>query len=329
MFRLYPPVPEFTTYFCSRFIHDVLTARTNRGLSGAHPLHYESIRRIFLLNRLLLLFSAVSSLAFGTTLATIPNAQFRAITTDGSGNIYAAGAQVTTTTNYALVVKLNSAGQVQYSTTFNGSQFNEVFAITVDSLGNAYVFGQTNSSDFPVTAGALQTTYGAAHQQGFAAKIDPGGKVLYATYIGGTSDVTPAAQGILVDFQGTAYLSGTTQTNDTPGSSPFPVTTGEPYTSTDRGTGFTIRIDSSGQKQLAAIRGFGGDLATDTTGNIYIAGTQAGTSGTPIPVTTGAVQGAPKNVCSALGAFFSCLYPYVAKLDSTLDQIAYSTYITG
>ncbi len=226
-----------------------------------------------------------------------------------------------------MVAKLSPTGQILYSTIFSGNRFNDAYAIAVDSTGAAYIFGETSSTDFPVTPGALQTTLQAQHMQGFAAKLDPNGKVVYATFIGGSSDIGP--QSILVDSAGDAILSGGTSTSGAPGAGAFPVTSGAPYTSIDAGTSFVMKLDPLGQKQLAAIRGIGGSITMDSKGNIYVVGQQYGVANTPIPVTPGAFQTEPANVCSELGNFFECSYQYVAKLNPGLTQIVYSTYIAG
>jgi uncharacterized protein (TIGR03437 family) len=280
-----------------------------------------------------LLFFGVSLIARAaalvTTLANLPNTTVNAVATDAAGNIYVAGEQVLLPTTYnAFVAKLSPTGQILYSTFFSGNGFNDAYAIAVDSTGAAYIFGETSSTDFPVTPGALQTTLQAQHMQGFAAKLDPNGKVVYATFIGGSSDIGP--QGILVDSAGHAILSGGTSTSGAPGAVAFPITSGEPCTSTDATTSFVMKLDPLGQKQLAAIRGIGGDIATDSQGFIYVVGQQVGVANTPIPVTPGAFQSEPNvNVCGALANFSECFYQYVSKLNPGLTQIVYSTYIAG
>src|ERR1039458_9960827 len=93
-----------------------------------------------------------------TTLANFPNGMVYAVQTDAAGNIYVAGLQGNFSKADPFVAKLSPTGQTLYSTTLAGSNFGIVWAIAVDSSGAVYAFGNTNSPDFPVTAGALQTT---------------------------------------------------------------------------------------------------------------------------------------------------------------------------
>ena len=76
-----------------------------------------------------------------------------------------------------------------------------VTAMAVDATGNTCLTGSTTSSSFPATAGALQTQFSGgicevlANSRGgplmfpctdaFVIKLDPAGKVLFATYFGG------------------------------------------------------------------------------------------------------------------------------------------------
>ena len=262
-----------------------------------------------------------------TTLAHLPGSNVYAATTDAAGNIYFGGFQGTFTKANPFVTKLSSTGQTLYSTTFAGSGFGITWAIATDSSGDAYVFGTTSSADFPVTPGALQTTLQAARVQGFAAKLDPNGKVVYSTFIGGSSDIYPGLylhpglNSLVVDSAGDAILTGQTITNPADGvlfPPTAPPTSGAPFTSTDTNTNFVIKLDPLGGKILAAVRGIGGAIATDGQGNLYVAGVQTGNSATPLPVTPGAFQSAAANGNQ-----------YVAKLNAGLTQIVYLTYVSG
>jgi len=119
---------------------------------------------------------------------------------DGSGNAYVTGWTDSSdfpTTNPlqpangggdgdAFVAKLNPVGSaLVYSTYLGGSGYDFGFGIAVDSSGNAYVTGWTNSSDFP-TANPLQPIYGGGGYDAFVAKLNPTGSALVcSTYLGG------------------------------------------------------------------------------------------------------------------------------------------------
>jgi hypothetical protein len=70
----------------------------------------------------------------------------------------------------AFVTVLNPSGSgLLFSSYFGGSSDDFGYGIALDAAGNAYVGGQTSSSNFPTTAGAYQKTAGS----GFVLKIDP------------------------------------------------------------------------------------------------------------------------------------------------------------
>ncbi len=97
-----------------------------------------------------------------------------------------------------------------YSTYLGGSVQDGGNAIAVDSSGNAYVTGFTQSADFP-TANPLQASL-AGKNNAFVAKLNPTGSALvYSTYLGGNDQTyTDAGLGIAVDSSGNAYVTGQT-----------------------------------------------------------------------------------------------------------------------
>jgi len=115
--------------------------------------------------------------------------------------------------------------------------------------GSAYVTGQTESPDFPTTAGAFDTTCGTdgdcgltshayARADAFVVKLNASGTGLgYATFLGG-SDYENGT-GIAVDGAGSAYVTGQT------GSSDFPTTAGA-FDTTYNGSG---RLRGKTQRQ--------------------------------------------------------------------------------
>jgi hypothetical protein len=85
-----------------------------------------------------------------------------------------------------------------FSTYLNGSE-----GIAADSLGNAYVTGTTESTDFP-TVNAIQSSL-AGPSDAFITKINPSGSALvYSTYLGGSGG--DGGAGIAVDSSGNAYV---------------------------------------------------------------------------------------------------------------------------
>ena len=97
-----------------------------------------------------------------------------------------------------------------YSTYLGGSGDDNGRGIAVDAAGNAYVTGQTGSTNFP-TANAIQATYGGGVTDAFVTKLNAAGSALvYSTYLGGSSG------GIAVDSAGNAYVTGLIISTDFP-----------------------------------------------------------------------------------------------------------------
>jgi uncharacterized protein (TIGR03437 family) len=273
--------------------------------------------------------SVVLRAAAPVTLANFPNSMVYAVQSDAAGNLYVAGFQGNFNRANPFVAKLSPAGQTLYSTSFAGSNFGIAWAIAVDAKGAAYVFGNTNSPDFPVTPGALQTTPQGS-SQGFVSKLDAAGKIVYNTFVGGATSVNPgltSAPGlnsILVDAAGDVIITGQAGTN-----SSLPQFPPAPAPIVSNSQSFVMKLDPTGGKILGAIGGIGGMIAADVQGNIYVTGLDYGDSVNPLATTPNAFQQKPKNVCGSLGPFFTCGYPYVAKLNPDLNKVLYATYVSG
>ena len=105
-----------------------------------------------------------------------------------------------------------------YSTYLGGSGDDQGHGIAVDSSGNAYVTGYTDSTDFP-TANPLQAVYDGG-DDAFVAKLNPAGSALvYSTYLGGRG--FDHGFGIAADSGGNAYVTGTTTSTDFPTANPL------------------------------------------------------------------------------------------------------------
>src|SRR5579885_2442418 len=165
------------------------------------------------------------NLVYSTYLGGNASDSGNAIAVDASGRAYVAGE--TTSSNFPVLSAfqasyrgqsdvflsvLSQAGnQLIYSTYLGGMGDDHGRAIAVDSAGNAYVTGDTTSTDFP-TAKPFQGSSGG-NQDAFVSKISPDGRTLvYSTYLGGSSIDFHTA--VAVDSQGNAYVTGYTVSTD-------------------------------------------------------------------------------------------------------------------
>jgi hypothetical protein len=134
----------------------------------------------------------------------------------------------------AFVTKLNPRGSaLVYSTYIGGAEDDSGYAITVDKRGEAWVMGATDSSNFPVTKNAIQSTYtgqpasdaGVTFYYGnlFVLRLNPKGSALsFSTYLGGSTDDEPGGNIVLYPSQADyfIYLAGVTLSTN------FPTTAG-------------------------------------------------------------------------------------------------------
>lgn len=176
----------------------------------------------------------------------------------------------------AFVAKLGTDGKVlSYSTLLGGSGTENVLGrsgISVDGSGNAYVTGDTQSTDFP-TRNALRAakTGSASTSDGFVAKINPSGSdFVYSTYFGGSDD--DSCLDIVNDLTGNAYVTGRTKSSSFTGSS-------STRSSTATHDAFVAKLTATGAtvSYLTFVGGVNGDesgnsLAIDASGNAVIAG---------------------------------------------------------
>lgn len=247
-----------------------------------------------------------------------------------------------------------------YSTFLGGSSFDLGTAVAAGSDGSAYIVGITSSLDFPVSAGAYQSTQNSADLDGvftfeaFVSKINPAGTALvYSTYLGGSGtgttqdrinfgDVGDFAYSIAVDSAGNAYVAGGTFSTD------FPVTSGA-FQSTDKGSangvpnGFVTKLNPAGTALVYSTylggtglpnidgtedfflgNGVGGDfcfhIVVDGSGNAYVTGE---TSSPDFPLSSNAFQ----NINMGFGN--KVANAFVTKLNPTGSALIYSTFLGG
>jgi Beta-propeller repeat len=171
-----------------------------------------------------------STLVYSTYLGSSSFDLSRSIAVDAAGNAYVTG--VAGGSNFptfqafqpsfggnidAFVTKLNPSGSsLVFSTFLGGNNLDEGEGIAVDTVGNVFVTGRTNSPNFSV-ANAYQGTF---HGPGiatdaFLTKLDSSGaSVQFSTFFGGSSD--DEAKSIVLDALGGAWIGGSTASSDLP-----------------------------------------------------------------------------------------------------------------
>jgi uncharacterized protein (TIGR03437 family) len=252
-------------------------------------------------------------------------AAISALALDAAGNVYVTGSTWATSfpvtpglpagwvslysipiTTGAFLTKISADGsRIVYSALFSGSsvdcgagsscftggRYTTGVSVAVDAAGNAYLAGNTNTTNLPTTPGAFLTKGTGA----FVAKVNAAGSALaYLTYFGATNFIyTPYANpaniaaALTVDAAGNAYLAGSTFDPSFPATAGAYQTTfagpyqpGVPYPlpPTDA---FAAKLNPSGTALVWAtcIGGKGADkansVALDASGNVWLAGVTA------------------------------------------------------
>jgi len=218
----------------------------------------------------------------------------------------------------AFVTKLSTDGaSLVYSTYLGGTGTENLLArtgIKVDSSGNAFVVGDTQSGNFP-TLGALRAAKSgpAATFDGFIAKINPTGSgFVFSTFLGGSDD--DFATALAIDGTGNSYITGRTRSTSFTGSSAA-------RSSTSNSDAFVAKLNATGSAltYLTFVGGSPGDeqsnaIAIDTAGVAVIAGS----------------AGSGLSTANAIQSFFKGGQSdaFVARL-TPAGVVNFSTYLGG
>ncbi|MHA2141455.1 MAG: DUF7948 domain-containing protein [Candidatus Thorarchaeota archaeon] len=252
----------------------------------------------------------------------------RSVAVDRHGNAYVTG--WTSSINFPLldpfdsslnsgdcfVLKLAPNGTtILYSTYIGGSAMDAGSSISVDSMGNVYVAGETFSPDFPVVSSYANSSGGEYDL--FVLKLNPeGSSLIFSTYIGGEFDEgTPK---LAIDDAGYVYVAASTESLD------FPTVNAFNSNYTFHHDTILLKLNSTGNELLYSTY-LGGQeiefletIALDDKGWIYV----AGSTGSPnFPLVNPLID--------TLEGFRS---GYLSVFDTSLnatDTLVYSTYIGG
>jgi uncharacterized protein (TIGR03437 family) len=232
----------------------------------------------------------------------------RALAVDASGKAYITGSTQSsdfpTKNAYqpshkgltdAFVAKLDASGSLLYSTFLGGAAPQQGTSrnaddrgldIAADPAGNAYVAGQTNTADFPVTTGTLNHVPVAG--EAFVTEFGASGNLVFSTMIGGAD--LDVAYAIAVGSSGAVFVAGETDSTD------LPVTAGVIQSKSAGDTEIWVaRLNpAASSNAVTALSYLGGSgherffsMCVDGANNVYLAGE---TWSRDFPVTPGALQ---------------------------------------
>jgi hypothetical protein len=222
------------------------------------------------------------------------------------------------------VAKLDRTGtHIIYATYLGSPGQDEIQAATVDARGHLYISGFA-ANGFPTTPGAFDTTFNGAGDAFVAELSADGSRLLYSTFIGGSS--TEGAGALALNHDGSVMITGGT------GSPDFPTSAGAIGSTFHGGTGtfddvpadaFAAKLDPSGSRLVystylgGSADDGGSSVALDHAGNAYYAGF---TASPEFPTTPGALKTSLEPGTTLNG--------FVTKLDPA-GRLKWSTYLGG
>jgi hypothetical protein len=247
-----------------------------------------------------------------------------AIATDAQGNTYVGGwtesSDFPVVSGYqgsssgridGFVAKINSIGQLQFSTYLGGSSEDRVLALTVSGASVITVAGHTTSSNFPTASPAFASLAGG--RDAFVSRLSAtGNSLLFSTFLGGSGN--DAALGIAVDPGGTVVVVGET------GSTNFPTQYALSSTNAGGVDGFVTRLSSSGAMLSGTYFGGASDdriraVAVSPDGNLHVTGATASSNLLAVNAPYPSLRG-------SMDAFY-------ARFNAPANGLAVSTYLGG
>ncbi len=215
----------------------------------------------------------------------------------------------------AFLTYLSPGGGIFRSTFIGGSLGAEYGrGVAVDNLLNVYVTGMTYASDFPVTAGAYDSTLSAGTSDAFVIKFNSSCQKQWATYYGGSS--YEELKGIASDTAGNVYVTGYTQSTDLvlPAVGPDPSFNGGTYDA------FLVKFNSAGAYQWAR---YIGGASSDQAHGVAVDG-----AGTAV-VVVGQTSSANFPVLNAMDSTLASTDAFLIRVDPSTGDTVWATYLGG
>jgi hypothetical protein len=282
-------------------------------------------------------------LAYSTYLGSDTVDTVTSVAVDQFGNAYATGstvfgfptknpAQQNQLGTDAFVTKFSpSGGSLIYSTILGGSAADSGSAIAIDRFGNAYVAGETESTDFPTTPGAFQPS-GTDANNGFITKLNPSGSSFaYSLLLGGGD--SDSIRGLALDTQHRVYVTGFTCSTNFPIKNAFQPVTNSQNCANGGGDAFVTRVNATGtdldySTYLGGmISSIGNGIAVNSTFQAYVTGA---TASPDFPTTPGAFQRTLKaKVITGFPHDTNQDNAFVTKFSADGKSLVYSTFLGG
>ena len=197
------------------------------------------------------------------------------------------------------------------ASTFIGGSGNDYgYSIAIGADGNIYIAGDTDSSDFPTTAGAYQGTK-SGYRDTFVSRLDNDlSSLLASTFVGGSGN--DYGRAITIDSAQKVFVTGYTDSDD------FPTTAGA-YQTARKGNedAFIYKLDNtlSSLEASTYLGGSDSDYAYGLAknGDVFVVGA---TASADFPTTTSRPYGGEMDA-------------FIGRLNSNLTSLVASTYLGG
>jgi uncharacterized protein (TIGR03437 family) len=232
----------------------------------------------------------------------VPGLNSASIAVDVSGSVYFAGSTVSaafatvpatfgayqSTNDGSFIGKLKPDGSAFSFATYFGHVSQSIASIAIDSTGNVYVAGTTNSNGFPATSGSFQANP-PGPRSAFVAKLNATGSALvYASFLGGSQ--SDSGLQVRVDAAGEAVVLGIVSSPDFPLVNAFQNSFVPPAWAPPNNTfvqRFITKLSADGSQAMFSTFFPDADaIEVDAAGNTYV----AGLTGSGFPLLPGGAQ---------------------------------------